>query len=858
MNKGIFFAMGMIFLSACNLMDRSNRPKSDDFFLTWEFKGNNAEKSTSSAVFSIENKGKQALGNNDWALYFNMMGRRVAGESVTGNVTIEHVNGDLFRMTPAGNFRLEPGQTVEINYEKPGSLIKESEAPAGPYFVFGDQNGPDYIAMEVIHYTVKPFPALDRIFPSETGIPLPDAGWVFEQNSREFFLEPSEIGRIIPTPSKMDFTGGSETIRNGLAILSGTGLENEADYLAEMLKTVMGKKPMIKKNENHGPNTILLTIGKVAPEGNKEAYELTVKAGEGIQITGGSASGVFYGIQSLLAMMPVEIWVTPQENIEIECVKIADSPVFQYRGVMVDLVRNYNKPEAIMHLIDAMAFYKLNRLHLHLTDDEGWRLEIPSLPELTQVSGYRGHTLDSKDHLIPAYGSGPQPDPGKGVGSGFLTREEFIGLLKYANARHITIIPEINFPGHARAAIHAMEARYDRLMEEGNEKDAEIFRLIDPGDRSRYNSAQNFNDNVVCVCKEAPYLFFETIVEELMGMYREAGLKLKMIHTGGDEVPRGAWTDSPICREFLEKHPGMEAAGLQVYFEGRILEILSEKELLMAGWEEIALRKGEGGSWIPNAEFAGQAMIPYVWNSQGESLDLGNRLANAGFPVILCNVEHFYFDLAYTHHPAEPGLYWGGFVDTRRAFEFIPFNVVYSMLTDEYRRPYGPDMDFSGMEALQPAARGKILGLQGQLWSETIKGQKMLEYYYLPKMLGLAERAWSGQAGWGEIRETSARVEALDHSWNGFANVIGQREMPRLDHIFGGYHYRIPPPGGVIKEGMLYANSGFPGVAIRFTTDGSDPDAGSPVYKGPVKVSGVVKLASFDSRGRSSRISVVE
>ncbi len=512
-----------------------------------------------------------------------------------------------------------------------------------------------------------------------------------------------------------------------------------------------------------------------------------------------------------------------------------------------------------MKLIDVMGFYKMNRLHLSLTNDEGWRIEIPSLPELTEIGGYRGYTADSKDHLIPAYGSGPGSDPEKGMGSGFLTREQFINILKYARLRHIEVIPEINFPGHARAAIYAMETRYDRLMKEGKMEEAEKFRLIDPEDQSVYNSAQNFNDNVVCVCKEAPFLFYETVVETIAGMYEEAGLELKLVHTGGDEVPAGSWTGSPLCKAFLESNPEIGTAGdLQVYFEKRLLEILSQRGLMMAGWEEIALRKDARGKWVPNTDFAGKGMLPYVWNSLGESLDLGNRVANAGYPVILCNVGNFYMDLAYTHHPAEPGLYWGGFVNTRRAYEFIPFNVFYSTLTDQYRRPFGPEEDFKEMESLKSGARGNIVGLQGQLWSETLRGSEMLEYYYLPKMLGLAERAWVGQPAWGEIGDRTQRVAAINDAWNEFANRIGQREMSRLDYIFGGYNYRLSPPGGEIREGMLHANIDFPGLTIRYSTDGSKPQMDSPLYTGPLKVSGTVSLRSFDTRGRGSRVSVID
>ena len=134
----------------------------------------------------------------------------------------------------------------------------------------------------------------------------------------------------------------------------------------------------------------------------------------------------------------------------------------------------------------------------------------------------------------------------------------------------------------------------------------------------------------------------------------------------------------------------------------------------------------------------------------------------------------------------------------------------------------------------------------------------MLEYYYLPKTMGLAERAWSGQDNWAEIPDLEERLQAIILAWNEFANVIGQREMPRLDYMFGGFNYRLPPPGAKIADGKLFANIDFPGLTIRYTTDGSEPQVQSQVYRGPTKVSGKISLRSFDTRGRGSRVSVVE
>jgi len=278
----------------------------------------------------------------------------------------------------------------------------------------------------------------------------------------------------------------------------------------------------------------------------------------------------------------------------------------------------------------------------------------------------------------------------------------------------------------------------------------------------------------------------------------------------------------------------------------------------MAGWEEIALLKDEKGGWIPNPDFAGRGMLPFVWNSLGSYLDLGNRMANAGYPVVLCNVDNFYLDLAYNHHPAEPGHYWGGFVNTRRAFTFAPFSVFNTTLSDRFRRPFGEEMDFKGLEVLLPEAHRNIVGLEAPLWCETVKSPDMLEYYYLPKMLGLAERAWAGQAEWGNIADKEARLEAIEQDWGAFAHAIGYREMPRLDYLNGGYNYRLPAPGAIIRKGKLFANIDFPGLSIRYTTDGSEPSMDSPQYEEPVEARGNISLRSFDTRGRGSRITSIQ
>jgi hexosaminidase len=696
--------------------------------------------------------------------------------------------------------------------------------------------------------------------PSGYRLPLPDAKWEYEINETIHPVDEQQLKEVIPTPSKSTFHGTKLTLSEGLMIHYREGLENEAEQMAASLAILMGEKPTVMNSTAIGPNIISL---KAAPldinTDSDEAYSIEADPEKGVIITGKNASGVFYGIQTLLASLPVEVFEKPSPRIELESLSILDAPEFAYRGMHLDLSRNFIRKESILKLIDIMAFYKMNRLQLHLTDDEGWRLEIEELPELTSVGAYRGHTLDDREYLQPSYGSGPFPDPERSHGSGYLSREDFKEILRFAWEHHIGVIPEINMPGHSRAAIKSMEARYGRLMEEGKEEEAKKYRISDPLDSSDYYSAQGFTDNVVCVCDDAVYRFYETVVDDIIEMYRESEVPLHMIHTGGDEVPSGAWEKSPACVQFLEDNPSVgNARNLQAYFFGRIVEILTERNLEIGGWEEVVMKLLDQGGWIPNPEFTGKQVFPYVWNSQGNYIDLGYRLANAGYPVILCNVSNFYFDLAYNHHPEEPGHTWGGFVNTRSAFDFIPYDLYKSVFLDSRGRPIDADEEYKEKERLHPGSRRNVVGLQGELWSETIKGQDTLEYYYLPKLIGLAERAWSGHVGWETIASPEERKRAMDEDWNVFANKVGTRELPRLDYLFGGFNYRIPPPGAVIREGELWTNTLFPGLTIRYTTDGSEPDETSPRYEGPVPVTGTVKLKAFNKPGRSSRATVID
>ena len=230
--------------------------------------------------------------------------------------------------------------------------------------------------------------------------------------------------------------------------------------------------------------------------------------------------------------------------MRLEAMSIQDYPDLLYRGQMLDIARNYTTVDHLKKLIDILSSYKLNVLQFHFSDDEGWRLEIPGLEELTAIGSRRGHTTDEKDWLYPAYDGGYDPYAATS-GNGYYTREEFIDLLRYAAERHVQVIPEIESPGHARAAIVAMNVRYKKYIDTDPEK-AKEYLLSDLQDTSRYVSAQAYTDNVMNVALPSTYRFMEKVIQEIVAMYKEAGAPLTTIHLGGDEVAKGAWMGSPL------------------------------------------------------------------------------------------------------------------------------------------------------------------------------------------------------------------------------------------------------------------------------------------------------------------------
>lgn len=494
----------------------------------------------------------------------------------------------------------------------------------------------------------------------------------------------------------------------------------------------------------------------------------------------------------------------PGDGTPLPCAVIEDYPDLPYRAVMIDIARNFQSVTDLQTVVQMLARYRLNTLHFHFSDDEAWRLEIPGLPELTNVGARRGYTLNEHNHLAQIFAGNGDPNTTEGTANGYITRSEFIEFLRYCNDLGIDVIPEIESPGHARAAIKSMEARYHNTGDTS-------YRLIEDGDTSRYTSAQAFHDNVMNPALPGPYKFMEKVIDEIVLMYKEAGVPLTAIHIGGDEVPRGAWNGAPSALALIQKEDLGGEKGLHAYFVRRLAQMLSQRGIKMHGWQEIAV----GHTDEYNAEIAPTVGGVNCWStlpSHGHG-GVTREAVNAGYPIILSNVNHFYLDMTYNYHPLEPGLNWGGTVDEFNSLSGYPAQLCPTDTT----------------------TRGRIIGISGHVFAETMRSFPQLQYYLLPKMFGLAERAWNNNATY-----TPAQ----------FNNIIGHKELPRL--TVRGWNFHLRQPGVTIEDGLVKMNSPYNGAVIRYTLDGSEPTINSPIYTEPFVSDAVQVRARLYYLGKES------
>ncbi|MBV7436642.1 beta-N-acetylhexosaminidase [Aeromonas sp. sif2416] len=397
-----------------------------------------------------------------------------------------------------------------------------------------------------------------------------------------------------------------------------------------------------------------------------EAYRLSITPEE-IRIQAAGEAGWRHGLVSLAQ------WAL-QHGESLPCIELTDSPRFGFRGIFLDCARHFQPIATIKRLLKQMSLYKFNRFHWHLTDDEGWRLEIKAFPQLTEVAAWRGHGL----------AVGPQLSGGADPYGGYYTQSEVRELVAYAAGLGITVIPEIDIPGHCHAAIKALPAL-----------------LLEEADHSRYLSVQYFDDNVLNPALPGTYQFLEQVIDEVCQLFPG-----EQVHMGGDEVPVGVWTDSPACRQLMQQEGYQDCRELQGHLLRHCQRYLAAKGKQMLGWEEI----------LHGDKVSRDATI-FAWTHFQAGLDA----ASQGYPVVMAPAQQLYLDQAYNQDPQEPGLYWAGPLSLEQVYACDP-----------------APADFH--------ANDNILGVLSPLWSELVTSRDRLDYMLFPRMLATAEVAWSDPA----------------------------------------------------------------------------------------------------------------
>lgn len=485
---------------------------------------------------------------------------------------------------------------------------------------------------------------------------------------------------VIPQPVQLSRKDGSFTLRPDTIIVADEALQPVARLLAEWLAPATGFDLRVRRPGPAADNAIVLELDAGLDRLGEEGYRLEVSPPR-ILVRAPRPAGVFYALQTLRQLLPQAIFsFSPQPGVSwtIPAVEIEDWPRFPWRGAMLDVSRHFMPKWFVLKFIDLLALHKLNVFHWHLTDDQGWRIEIRRYPRLTAVGSVRrqtrlGHERDPRgfDHLPHG---------------GFYTQDDIREVVEYARRRFVTVVPEIEMPGHAQAAI----AAYPELGNTG--QPLEVW------------TQWGVNRNILNPSEDT-IRFFQNVLEEVLTLFPG-----RFIHVGGDEAVKDQWKESPLAQARIRELGLANEEELQSYFIRRMDTFLTERGRRLVGWDEIL----EGG-------LAPGATVMSWRGTRG-----GIAAARAGHDVIMAPTSHTYFDYYQSRDAGEP-LAIGGFTPLEKVYEFEPVPA-----------------------ELSPEEARHILGAQCQLWTEYILSPGHVEYMAFPRLLALAEVVWSpapGRAG---------------------------------------------------------------------------------------------------------------
>jgi len=722
-----------------------------------------------------------------------------------------HVVGDLTYIKPKPSFRgFKSGSMTEIPLVFEFWSVQETDKMPRWFVAVDDKTAViENTDTENMHSFVMPYTSTMKTG-GDSNIPM-NAENRFALNE-ELVHKVDASERIVPTPYEIEASEDATQFD-----ISGISIEG-SDLLGDLK---VGAIDLMDKLglDSSGDYKVTLSLTSLPTDiSGPESYSMDI-AMDGTTITAEEAVGLFHGMMSFIGLLDV----SDSSAMALKEMVVHDKPRFDYRGHQVDTARNFRSKEAIMKTIDAMALWKLNVLHLALTNDEGWRLEIPGLEELTSIGSKRCFDPNEESCLLPQLGSGPDVSED----AQYYTPQDYIDLLQYAHNRNVKILPEFNMPAHARAAVISMEAR-------AKNGDAS-YRLTDPEDETHMLTIQFYDrTSIINPCLDSSVRFVEKLVEEVKNMHNTAGVPLESYHFGGDEAKNillGAgfanhpeelkempFSKSPACQAKMEEDPSFTIDRIANYWAMVVSGILADHGIHeMVAWED-----GLRGTTKDKYETSKVAVDFWETLYWGGISGLA-ELAEADFDIIMANPDYLYFDFPYEVNPEERGYYWAArFNSVYKVFTFAPENLAQNAETST-------DRDGNAMSVTTPdVPEPKIRGMQGQTWSETIRTDDQYYEMAFPRVLAVAERAWhraSWELDWtaNETYDSTTGLvpkDELANDYHGFVTKLGCHEVFKMKKL--GIYYRIPPPGGKVDgSGMLTANTELPCTAIMYSTDGN-------------------------------------
>ncbi len=583
---------------------------------------------------------------------------------------------------------------------------------------------------------------------------------------------------IIPKPVSLQKGEGVFEIDEDTKILiTGPSLRKGAEIFSGIVSASSTFKPEIKLTEDGSAKSgnIIISLSGLSEKYGNEGYSLDVTP-DNITIEAAAPAGAFYGLQTLRQLFPPELEKKGGKTEEwyVPAVKIFDKPEFKWRGQLLDVSRHFFPVEVLKMEIDHLSRYKMNVFHLHLTDDQGWRIEVKSYPKLTEIGAWR---VDYND--LPWWKRPPQKPGEKATYGGYYTQDQIREIVQYAADRFINILPEIDVPGHSQAII----ASYPELS----------------CDEGKYFVATGgvFKDNTICPAKDVTYEFLRKVFEEIFPLF-----PFQYFHIGGDECNKLQWEKSPACQQLIRKEGLKDEKGLQSYFITKVEKIINGLGKKMIGWDEILQ-----GGLAPNAT---------VMSWRGEKG--GIKSVKMEHDVVMTPNNFCYLDLKQGDPALEPPYgYSKLWISKAYSYELIP-------------------KSFNREES------DRILGVQGNLWSESLQNERDINYMLFPRLLAIAEVGWTPKKN----RHWDDFVKRLEY------NLI---RLKNLGIVYAPSMYNVNVTKD--KSGKIILSTERGGLPIHYTINGPEPSVRSELYSEPIFISDTtkaLKAAAFHDGKRIGRI----